>query len=260
VCESNFAKVDRFRQYHRDLIAHALSKGNHRFTAIHSNVLLCCILDRIAKAGAPHLDRIGDRFKAVVEQYADWADANRVSILHLARVLMSPNLPDAFNDVKRRVDHDLGRKLPEHQNQIFLTNDPLLHEVENYWPTNNNGNFIQIDGFVPELLTHSNMLWLYRNSMVHEYSKPGRGSESPFRREHNPYYQKLQTFIGITPQDTAIWHENWEMVYPTAFITDIVRKVLEGVCDDFRSQNTSPFSFYSEGTYWNPKLNLKNDS
>ena len=124
-----------------------------------------------------------------------------------------------------------------------------------YWPKNNNGNPIQFHGFELSLLTHSNMLWLYRNSIVHEYSKPGRGSESPFRREHNQYYQRLQTFIGITPQDTAIWHENWELVYPTAFITDIVKNVLDGVCSDYRAQNISPFSVYSEGTYWIPRLN-----
>jgi hypothetical protein len=126
MCEPITLKIDRYREYHRDLIAHALSKGIRRYTAIHSNVLLCCILDRIAKAGAPNINQIGERFRTVVELHSGWEDTNRVSILHLSRALRSPDLPERFIEVKQRVDRELGLKLPNGQNQIFLAHDPLL--------------------------------------------------------------------------------------------------------------------------------------
>jgi hypothetical protein len=96
--------------------------------------------------------------------------------------------------------------------------------------------------------THSNLLYVYRNHLIHEFREPGHGKEMD-QGEESPYYHSLTNLTaGRTNKQT------WELVYPLGFFTRVVFSSLESLHEYLLKNDLDPYSFYEFGTIWKHKV------
>jgi hypothetical protein len=242
------------------MIESALTDENKMHQSINAKILLCSIFDSLSKSRFPSGIKNGDRYKKTVVECTDWCDCERISLLHLVRAFeVSGTIPPAFEPLRKWASDEFVKRFPTTKRLIGchspVRKDPLLSEVQKYWPTDKI-NFLGVKVNVRlEHFQHKHLLWLYRNSLVHEYRTPGRGSERTARLETDPYYQEVSNISELSPDFGMKFTNRWELVYPTGFFLQVARSALSSIAEFHKQKNTSPFAAYSEGTYWIPSLN-----
>ena len=142
-----------------------------------------------------------------------------------------------------------------YSHQLPLDIDPFYSDIKDKFPRHSKGNLSQLGKVDFKQLRHKNLLWLYRNSLVHEYRIPGDGIEPISRQLHNPCYQEIFTVSEDNMEDLKIVHKNFELLYPIDFFRQICEECLYSIADEYRIKNESPYEVYSEGEYWIPKFN-----
>jgi hypothetical protein len=123
-----------------------------------------------------------------------------------------------------------------------LEEDPLISDIEQFVSTEAEKKLLRES-------THSNLLYVYRNHLVHEFREPGHGMEMD-KRDTLPYYHSLTHISagGSKNKDT------WELVYPLGFFKEIVSKSLSSLHNYLLEKDLEPYSFYAFGTAWKHKV------
>ena len=263
--ESNHEKVERFIEFNQRMIETAMTEQNLSDQSIHAKALLCCIFDSLAKSRFPSGMSNGERFKKTVSGYTSWDDCERVSLLHLLRAIeVAETVPPEFDPLNKWAENLFSIEFPLSNSvgavESPISNDPDFHKASCYWPTGKRGNLKPIGDISLYQLQHLNLLWLYRNSLVHEYRIPGMGqewqSESTLERNphlNNPYYQEVSV---MDPEDKKVKITNrWELIYPTDFFLQITKSALTNIAEFHKQNKSSPFAAYPEGSYWIPPFN-----
>lgn len=258
--ESIEAKVRRFIQFNQEMIAAAVADCNRQHQAIHAKVLLCAIIDSLAKSRFSNISANGERFIKTVEECSEWSDCDRVSLLHLKRALeLIKEIPSEFCSLENWAAGAFAEKFRLNERLLSvrspIAKDPVADEVLAYWPVDSANGRKRIGDIGFEKLQHKNLLWLYRNTLVHEYRIPGRGSELSAREEVAPYYQQVAKVEDIHPQSGLIFTKRWELVYPTGFFIQLSEEILQNVAAYHLKEDSSPFAAYSDGSYWIPRFN-----
>mgnify|MGYP000359691959 CR=1 FL=1 len=251
-------KVDRFKEYYLGLIKTAECEQNITNQKVHSKILSCSIFDAISKSIFPEISSNCQQFTALVRLCKNWPESQKVSLLHLVRLLeITPNLPSSTNELKIYATQQFESKFPN-SNSIMSNNKAISSDVEieailELWPTQN-GKPIKIGKVLPHQLKHEYLLWLYRNSVVHEYRNPGRGVELGLYVPEYAFYQEMATVSKIDEKEFK-FTSHWELVYPYRFFINLCKEALDVVSLLHNKNKTSPFQAYSEGTFWLPNFN-----
>lgn len=246
-------KIERFKTYNRTMIAVAVSKPNLRHQGLPAKLLLCSIFDSLSIAAFPG-ENAGLRYKKTISDHSKWEHHDRVSLLQLCGVLnRAQNIPVSFDDLKSWSSNLLSTKFPSKNRLISrhvdIDRDPTLEQVLDHWPKKQ-GKHEKLNNLRPDDLTHRGLVWKYRNRLAHEFRLPGSGAQSPFRMEYKPYYQEVSTVTDIDPVNGLIFSNHWELIYPTGFFFDITKAVLDSICEQYRTELSSPFLQYDEGSLW----------
>ena len=93
--------------------------------------------------------------------------------------------------------------------------------------------------------THLNLLYAYRNHLIHEFREPGRGMEMD-QRDTSPYYHRM-THLSSNGSDET---ETWELVYPLGFFVTLAESCLLKLKQHLLKNDLDPYSFYEFGTVW----------
>lgn len=259
--ETNMEKIDRFIQFNQNMINATVTDDNLRNQGIHAKVLLCAIIDSLAKSRFPNISRNGDRFIQTVGECGEWPDSDRISLLHLKRAIeVIPTIPIEFSNLENWADSAMQEKFRVTNRLLSvhkqISEDPAPKEIDPIWPLDASGSRMQLGDIAFKKLQHKNLLWLYRNSLMHEYRIPGKGSElGTLRKRAEPFYQEVSQVEEINSSAGLIFTNRWELVYPTMFFYRLSENILRNVAEHHRRENTSPFEAYSEGSYWIPKFN-----
>jgi len=88
---------------------------------------------------------------------------------------------------------------------------------------------------------HVNLLYGYRNLLVHEFREPGYGMEVTGNDDDQPYY------MGMTHPDGR---DTWELTYPIAFFRLIAGNVIDGLERKFLGDDIDPYAAYDFGSVW----------
>jgi len=209
-------------------------------------ILFCSILDALSRSIYPR-KRPGDRFRSLVKRFGNWADHDRVSLPHLARLLQL--IPDPEFEKLRKFALDKLTKRQASWNNVKLDNDPQKNEVLKYWP--------KIDEYKKPLeninlesLTHIHLLYSHRNFLVHELRTPGYGVEE-MNDDGEPFYHDLSTFshIDAPPLETI------ELVYPVKFFEKLCLTVLNRLQVYLKENQLNPYDSSKFGSYWIEGLN-----
>ena len=253
--ESVSEKVDRFCLYNRTMIAAAFAKRNRRYQGLPAKLILCSIFDSLSIAAFPNENGVGKRYRQTLSDHTNWTDQSRVSLLNLIWVFdRMHTVPADFAQMKTWVEAEVSTRFPTSSRMISshvnLNQDPELDVVLIHWPLSQNGKPEKLEGLRPQDFTHRNLFWKYRNRLAHEFRLPGAGAESTFRFEDQPYYQEVSTVTDINPVSRLVFDNRWELVYPTGFFVVTVKQALDSLCVKYKSEGTSPFMQYYEGSSW----------
>lgn len=246
--ESVEEKIERYATHFRSQIAlvERLETGEGR--GVHHQILYCAILDAMSKPVFPRSPADNrSRFVRFLEKFGDWADGQRISLVHLER-LLSLHPDPAFEDLRLFAKERLAKWRLEHGWIVPLKSDPLEGDVAGLWPKGPEHE--KPLGIGLKYLSHLALLWRYRNSLMHEYRPSGGGwdiGESP-----DPYYHHVTELISAQPR---VSRNLWELVYPRPFLHRLCETSLANLAAYLKRNALNPFDSIVFGPYWLSELN-----
>ena len=225
---TNQDRTEKYLSYFQDQLASI----QNLVSRLHKKILLVIILDTLSRARYPTVPGGKDRFLKVINADAKWEHATRIC---LYRVLHSLT-PGMGNAIRNRASESVSRW---HAGSMpGLEVDPLLTDIEHLASTEEEKKLLRES-------THSSLLYLYRNHLVHEFREPGHGIEMD-QRDMSPYYHGLTNLTARGENK-----ETWELVYPLGFFTRLVLTSLNSLRHYLLENDLDPYSFYKFGTIWN---------
>ncbi len=238
--------IDRFISYFKDQLSEIQSLST-KHDRLYRSLLYVTVLDTLAKSVLPKRKGNQDRYVYYVKRFCKWKDAERVSLVHLVQLLKKN--PDPVFEKLRIWALDKFSKLSVHGSRLMPISDDLdVEEVKKYWPTSKEHR-IPIQGIGLHSLQHCNLLYTYRNSLVHEMRLLGRGIE--FDDDTDPIYH-LMSKLG---EDNKLDASSVELVYPWKFLQTLCDQSLETLKLYFEKNGLNPMDSFTFGSYWLEELN-----
>ncbi len=249
-------KIERFRNYNSTMIDAAVVESNLRYEGLPSKLILCSIMDSLSIAAFPDNKKDNRiRFTRTIKEHSKWQDHDRVSLLQIREELNSMyNVPPEFLEFQSWLEEICNKKFATSnsliKNNLPLGHDPLFEEIKLKWPKQKSDQLEILNKKSLEQFTHRNLLWMYRNRLTHEFRLPGKGSQSSFRMEYEPYYQEVAYITEFNTTEGLKFKGHWELIYPTGFFKNITSNCIESICSEYSEKQVSPFSEYREGSSW----------
>jgi hypothetical protein len=209
--------------------------------SIFKRILYIGIIDALSKTVYPRKGN-RERFVSFIKGFSKWKSCEKISLPHLVRLL--EEIPDPEFSVLRkfafsRFDTWVPGEIVE------LDRDPDHDEVYKLWPKAKEYT-TPILNVQLSFLQHANLLYTYRNFLIHEMRKPGYGMDLGDRRL--PFYYSM-SHLREGQKDT------WELVYPTAFFESVCKCILEKLEKFYMANRIDPYTLFVFGTYWIEELN-----
>lgn len=223
----NQAAIDGFTQYFANQLRLIGALESHHYR----KTLFVAVLDTLSRAAVPHLkDKNRERFLGFVEGWADWPEAGRVSLPQLAG-----NLLGHAELAKTRLASEVRRRLHEWKDGhvYHASDDPPKEELLEFAANAE-------ERKVVEGHTHLNLLWVYRNTLVHEFREPGYDM-GVLGDDPSPYYMTMEDEEGVS---------QWELAYPTTFFAALCDRALANLKKHLEVEDLDPYGFYEFGSIW----------
>ena len=229
---ANCERISKYCSYFEKQLAQILKLDDR----LHKKILLLVILDTLSRARYPKTETNKTRFSKLVKEHIQWQDASRVS-LYRVLVLSPPTNPSKLREFAHTsVGLWKDWELPD------LKVDPLINEIEGHVATDEERKLL-CDS------THLNLLYAYRNHLIHEFREPGAGMEMD-QRDTSPYYHRM-THLQTDRHDEI---ESWELVYPLGFFVALAESCLQNLNHYLSENDLDPYSCYKSGTIWNVRI------
>ena len=213
----------------------------------YKKIIYATVLEGIAKARYPN-KRPRDRFIKLVHNCGNWAEAERISLPHLVAAL--ERTADARFETLRQFAYgelrDWGSGGP-----IYLDGDPALSKIQHLWPKDEKGALITTDAVLLELQTfrHIDMLYAYRNYLIHESRQPTAGFEE--EDDVDPFYESVNMHPTIFGNKVSEWH----LVYPAGFLEQLCNYCLSSLEEYLGANKKDPYLSFKDGWYLVEHLN-----
>jgi hypothetical protein len=208
---------------------------------VFKRILYIGIIDALSKTVYPRKGN-RDRFVSFVKNFSKWKFCEKVSLPHLVRLLEETPDPE-FSDLRKFAFSHFDTWVPGEI--VELDKDPDHDEVYKLWPKGKEYT-TPILNVQLSSLHHANLLYTYRNVLIHEMRKPGYGMDLGDKKV--PFYHSM-SHLREGQKDT------WELVYPIGFFESICGCILEELEKFYISNRIDPYSLFRFGTYWIEELN-----
>jgi len=189
-------------------------------------ILYSCVVDTLSKAA------FGEQFKihqkrvvSFIDACSGWKDKDEVSAIQLCLMLEQEQQTSSplYNSLKERTkvwNRGVVRRPAD---------DPVLSDVECIAG--------QGEKKCVRRARYVELLYTYRNHLVHEFREPGRGLETDVWPPDEPFYH---SFIDEGPQ----------LVFPVGFFEKLCKDCLSGLVELLTAQRRSPNDSYGFGSQW----------
>ncbi|QDP41971.1 hypothetical protein [Radiobacillus deserti] len=207
----------------------------------HKKNLLFSLLDTISKGVyGDQIQGNGKRFGNFILEFCNWNNAERVSLQQLALFLRKVDKGE-HNYLKKYTFNELS-KYPQSKPVPFSV-DPYGEEILPYLSSDKKiYKKITLDYF-----KHVNLLWRYRNSLVHEARSIG--SDRLFDFENEPHYIHYY-HLSKDEKGNNIKDEYWEKYYPLNFFITLVDNAIINMEVYFIENEVNPFENYVSDPLW----------
>lgn len=212
--------IGHFRSEHAKLMA--LSDD------LHKRILAVTMLSALAEGRYPSERRPGVQFVRLIEAYSAWSDCTSISVSSL--VMAESRAPCLSANIMTEVVRRTAVWRARNESRL----DP---PAANIVPDNaSTADRKRIDQF-----KHAELLWVYRNKLVHEYRKPGHGMDSP--TAERPFYHGM-THLGDIRRETV------ELAYPVKWLIGLIPRVIDSLERHYLDSRTNPYDSYDYGSPW----------
>lgn len=229
---TNRERIENYCSYFEEQLAQ-IQKLEDR---LHKKTLLLVILDTLSRARYPNTEKNKTRFCQLIKEHIRWEDGERVSLYRAFLLLPSAN-PSKLRDFVHASVREWKNSGP-----FDLTADPLINEIEHLAATDEERKLLSDS-------THLNLLYAYRNHLIHEFREPGEGMETDQRKIFPHYYP--MTHLQTDEHDER---ESWELVYPLGFFVLLAESCLQSLKHYLSENDLDPYSSYKFGTVWNVRI------
>ncbi|MCL4517452.1 MAG: hypothetical protein M1379_18045 [Firmicutes bacterium] len=198
-------------------------------------ILLISLLEMLASSAFPNKS-VRERFISLIDGYSGWQDKDRISIPQLRIILLNPSQgvdeqehQALFQAVSKEIDvWPFGR---------ILRSD----EVDPFWQTwPHFAKYIGCQDLIKKA-RYANLLWRFRNFIVHEGRSPGNSFEISSDNS-TPYYLATDDLNGNTM---------WELTMPAEFISNIVKACASNLKKDyFEALKIDPYNSFTSKSNW----------
>lgn len=238
--------INRFCDYFTDQIAE-IEALESQHGELYRKLLFVGVLDTLAGTVMPRRSN-KERFTGFVRRFCKWSDGERVSLPHLVQLLRK-NPDPAFGNLRKWALAKYNQ-LPVHSGVLMpISQDPDFDDVKKEWPGSSDHR-APIEGIDLKSLTHINLLYTYRNALVHELRMLGYGMD--FRENSvDPYYHGM-TSVG---EDPGLILSTVELVYPWRFVQQLCATGIAEIRSYFLDNRLNPYDSFVFGTYWLRELN-----
>ena len=225
---SNYEKINQFCSYFQNNI-NEIEKLNN---PLYKKILIVTLLDTLSRVwteGKEHRNKL--RFITFFRECIKWEHADRISI---------PMIVYRIREEIFKGNDQLNKKFVGLFNGfrdgriLRIDIDPFFNEIEHLVESAKEKKIL-------ENSRHVELLYTYRNNLIHEFRIPGHGMEFSNDNE-TPYYH------GMENLDTKM--ETLELVYPTKIFMNIAYNALTATKAFLILNNFDPFSFYKFGSPW----------
>jgi len=212
----------------------------------YKKILYVTVLEGLAKTRYPS-KAPRDRFVKLIHNYSGWVDSERISLPHLVAAL--ERTPDSRFEQIRKFAYsklrDWGSGGP-----VYLDKDPSFLQVQSLWPKEN-GALVCIEGLQIELrrLRQVEMIYEYRNYLVHESSQPTVGFEQ--EDDLKPFYESFDDHVTVFDNKVSEWH----LVYPSGFLEQLCKCCLSSIEQYLLTNSRDPYESFKDGWYLVERLN-----
>ena len=233
-------KITVYRNHFSKVIDRVSSIELQAESQTFKKVLFVSIIDALSRSVSGHSAGNRARFTGVVSEFGDWSDRNRISAPQL-KILLDQLPSREFDEARKFISklierNSTGRLVP-------LSDDPENNSLGSIWPVGTDAKVWEQVSL--NALTHVNLLYQFRCTLVHEFREPGYGMEFSGDRDA-PYYHGMTTIDDRSnPKDFRL-----ELVYPTGFFQSMARRILANLDTHFRKNSIDPYESYVFGSSW----------
>lgn len=231
----NLDSIDSYCAFFRRQLADAKTVQSEFFR----RVLLLSMVESLAKSrysprltGGSTLAK-GESFSRLVVEYGEWPEATLYSVPQLCYLLADQGLQTG--PLHTRVEQEL---------QSWSTGQPVVLAAD-----------LRIEDVAPlvappvqqnivDSARHDQLLWRYRNNLVHEFREPGYPWS--FDHVHSPHYSSMS---HATP-GVGITATTWELSYPIDWLEGLVETIVESLRSYWKSNDLDPREAYDFGSVW----------
>ena len=203
---------------------------------LHKKVLLLVILDTLGRVRYPDERTNRLRFIKMIRDHIQWKDSSRVNLCRILELSQHPSSSNLISFARDRIREWRDWEMPE------ISADPSIETIQDLVVVKQERKLIQDS-------THLNLLYAYRNHLIHEFREPGKGMEMD-QRDTSPYYHRM-THLSLNGNDER---ETWELVYPLGFFVTLAESCLQKLKQHLLQNDLNPYSFYKFGTVWQVRI------
>jgi hypothetical protein len=226
--KSNRGNINQFCFYFQDSINEIVKLNNQ----LYQKILIISLMDTLSRVwtkGKENKNKL--RYLKLIRECIKWEHDDRISIPMTVYRIREENIKG--ND---KLMTEIDRLFNKFQNGGIprIDIDPFFNEIEH----------LAVSIEEQEILKnsrHAELLYTYRNNLIHEFRNPGHGMEFSNDNE-SPYYHRM------THRDCQT--KTWELVYPTNFFIILSNIALTAIKTFLISNNLDPFSFFKFGSPW----------
>jgi hypothetical protein len=190
--------------------------------------ILCLVeIDTLSRAAFPTVSGNRKRVVQFLDTCSHWNDRDRISAIQLKLALEENgiHLGQLYDFINNRINSWGYGQI------IRPNNDLTLGEVQ-HLASSNESKYVQV-------ARYAELLYTYRNHLLHESREPGQGVEMG-ADPSEPYY------IGLDHLNQS----SWELVFPVQFLQSLCESCVNGLETHLITNNLNPYDAYEFGTMW----------
>ena len=193
-------------------------------------VLYLVEIDTLSRAAFPKVSGNRHRVVQFIDTCSNWNDKDKVSAVQLQFALERNGILSGqlYDSIKGRINSWA-------YGQIIRPNDDLTLVEAQQLSTPSESKYVS-DARYAELL------YTYRNHLLHEFREPGYGMDLGTDLPPTPYY------LGMNRLSTG--QSSWELTFPVQFLRDLCDGCINGLETQLSANNQNPYDAYEFGTMW----------
>jgi hypothetical protein len=194
-------------------------------------ILLLALLDTLSLYAFPDETDNRKRFIKLIDNYSNWNDKDRISLIQLQFLLKRIIIPlsEKYTELVKEVETRIN-KWQNGRVYRSLEVDPLLSEFNQYK-----------DGLTDHLIhfvRYPSLLYVMRNWLVHTFSKPGAGIDFSSDKSSSYYHGMYHNIEALKKNDVS--QKSWELVIPPQVVLSIIKECSKNLRKYFEENSINP--------------------